>query len=60
MPYDHIADADVLNALDPAHPVTPPCTTVNAIVGGYEGLDLGAVAVRCYGCVRLAPRRATV
>src|SRR5204863_206692 len=23
MPYDHIADADVLNALDPAHPVTP-------------------------------------
>jgi triacylglycerol esterase/lipase EstA (alpha/beta hydrolase family) len=34
MPYDHIADADVLNALDPAHPVTPACTPVEPIVGG--------------------------
>jgi triacylglycerol esterase/lipase EstA (alpha/beta hydrolase family) len=34
MPYDHIADGDVLNALDPAHPVTPPCTPVLPIVGG--------------------------
>ena len=34
MPYDHIADTDVLNALDPAHQVTPACTTVNPIVGG--------------------------
>ena len=34
MPYDHIADADVLNALDPAHPVTPACTPVFPIVGG--------------------------
>jgi triacylglycerol esterase/lipase EstA (alpha/beta hydrolase family) len=34
MPYDHIADADVLNALDPAHPVTPACTPVLPIVGG--------------------------
>jgi triacylglycerol esterase/lipase EstA (alpha/beta hydrolase family) len=34
MPYDHIADADVLNALDPAHPVTPVCSPVLPIVGG--------------------------
>jgi triacylglycerol esterase/lipase EstA (alpha/beta hydrolase family) len=34
MPYDHIADADVLNALDPAHPTTPACTPVLPIVGG--------------------------
>jgi triacylglycerol esterase/lipase EstA (alpha/beta hydrolase family) len=34
MPYDHIADADVLNALDPAHPLTPACTPVLRIVGG--------------------------
>jgi triacylglycerol esterase/lipase EstA (alpha/beta hydrolase family) len=34
MPYDHIADGDVLNALDPAHAVTPPCTPVLPIVGG--------------------------
>jgi triacylglycerol esterase/lipase EstA (alpha/beta hydrolase family) len=34
MPYDHIADADVLNALDPAHPVRPACTPVAPISGG--------------------------
>jgi triacylglycerol esterase/lipase EstA (alpha/beta hydrolase family) len=34
MPYDHIADGDVLNALDPAHAVTPACTPVLPIVGG--------------------------
>ena len=34
MPYDHIADADVLSALDPAHPLTPACTPVSPIVGG--------------------------
>jgi triacylglycerol esterase/lipase EstA (alpha/beta hydrolase family) len=34
MPYDHIADADVLNALDPAHRVTPACTPVLPVVGG--------------------------
>ena len=34
MPYDHIADADVLNALDPAHQVTPACTPVLPVVGG--------------------------
>jgi len=34
MPYDHIADADVLNALDPAHPVPVPCTPVLPIIGG--------------------------
>jgi triacylglycerol esterase/lipase EstA (alpha/beta hydrolase family) len=34
MPYDHIADADVLSALDPAHPVRPACTAVAPIVGG--------------------------
>jgi triacylglycerol esterase/lipase EstA (alpha/beta hydrolase family) len=34
MPYDHIADADVLNALDPAHPLTPACTPVLPITGG--------------------------
>ena len=34
MPYDHIADADVLNALDPAHPVKPACTLVLPVVGG--------------------------
>jgi len=34
MPYDHIADADVLNALDPAHPVHPACTPVLPIAGG--------------------------
>jgi triacylglycerol esterase/lipase EstA (alpha/beta hydrolase family) len=34
MPYDHIADADVLNALDPAHTVTPACTPVLPVAGG--------------------------
>jgi triacylglycerol esterase/lipase EstA (alpha/beta hydrolase family) len=34
MPYDHIADADVLSALDPAHPVKPACTPVLPVVGG--------------------------
>jgi triacylglycerol esterase/lipase EstA (alpha/beta hydrolase family) len=34
MPYDHIADADVLTALDPRHPVTPACTPVLPVVGG--------------------------
>jgi triacylglycerol esterase/lipase EstA (alpha/beta hydrolase family) len=34
MPYDHIADGDVVNALDPAHPVTPACTPVLPFVGG--------------------------
>ena len=34
MAYDHIADADVLNALDPAHPVAPACTPVAPVVGG--------------------------
>jgi triacylglycerol esterase/lipase EstA (alpha/beta hydrolase family) len=34
MPYDHIADADVLNALDPAHPVPLICTPVLPVSGG--------------------------
>jgi triacylglycerol esterase/lipase EstA (alpha/beta hydrolase family) len=34
MPYDHIADADVLNALDPAHPVPIVCTPVLPVSGG--------------------------
>jgi triacylglycerol esterase/lipase EstA (alpha/beta hydrolase family) len=34
MPYDHIADADVLTALDPAHPQKPPCTPVAPVAGG--------------------------
>ena len=34
MAYDHIADADVLNALDPAHPVAPACTPVAPVIGG--------------------------
>ena len=34
MPYDHIADADVLNALDPAHPFTFTCTPVLPVSGG--------------------------
>jgi triacylglycerol esterase/lipase EstA (alpha/beta hydrolase family) len=34
MPYDHIADADVLNALDPQQPVTPACTPVAPVIGG--------------------------
>jgi triacylglycerol esterase/lipase EstA (alpha/beta hydrolase family) len=34
MPYDHIADADVLTALDPARPVKPRCTTVLPVIGG--------------------------
>jgi hypothetical protein len=34
MAYDHIADADVLTALDPEHPVTPACTPVAPVVGG--------------------------
>jgi triacylglycerol esterase/lipase EstA (alpha/beta hydrolase family) len=34
MPYDHIADADILGALDPAHSVTPACTPVWPIAGG--------------------------
>lgn len=34
MPYDHIADADVLNALDPAHEHAPACSAVLAVIGG--------------------------
>jgi triacylglycerol esterase/lipase EstA (alpha/beta hydrolase family) len=34
MAYDHIADADVLTALDPQHPVTAACTPVAPVVGG--------------------------
>jgi triacylglycerol esterase/lipase EstA (alpha/beta hydrolase family) len=34
MPYDHIADADVLTALDPTHPQHPACTPVLPIAGG--------------------------
>jgi triacylglycerol esterase/lipase EstA (alpha/beta hydrolase family) len=34
MPYDHIADADVLTALDPAHPQRPACTPVLPVSGG--------------------------
>jgi triacylglycerol esterase/lipase EstA (alpha/beta hydrolase family) len=34
MPYDHIANADVLTALDPHHPVKPRCTPVLPIRGG--------------------------
>jgi triacylglycerol esterase/lipase EstA (alpha/beta hydrolase family) len=34
MPYDHIADADVLTALDPQHPVRLACTPVAPVVGG--------------------------
>jgi triacylglycerol esterase/lipase EstA (alpha/beta hydrolase family) len=33
-PYDHIADTDVLNALDPAHKITPACTPVLPVAGG--------------------------
>jgi hypothetical protein len=34
MPYDHIADADVLSAPDPSHLDTPVCSTVLPVVGG--------------------------
>jgi triacylglycerol esterase/lipase EstA (alpha/beta hydrolase family) len=34
MPYDHIADADVLTALDPAHPQHPFCTPIVPVAGG--------------------------
>jgi triacylglycerol esterase/lipase EstA (alpha/beta hydrolase family) len=34
MAYDHIADADVLTALDPQHPVTPVCTPIAPVIGG--------------------------
>jgi triacylglycerol esterase/lipase EstA (alpha/beta hydrolase family) len=34
MPYDHIADRDVLNALDPADAVRPACTPVAPVAGG--------------------------
>lgn len=34
MPYDHIADADVLTALDPTHPMHPLCTPIAPVVGG--------------------------
>jgi triacylglycerol esterase/lipase EstA (alpha/beta hydrolase family) len=34
MPYDHIADADVLTALDPAHPRHPLCTPILPTSGG--------------------------
>ena len=34
MPYDHIADADVLSALDPSHPQHPACYPVLPVVGG--------------------------
>jgi triacylglycerol esterase/lipase EstA (alpha/beta hydrolase family) len=34
MPYDHIADADVLTALDPGHPKHAACTPVLPVTGG--------------------------
>ncbi len=34
MPYDHIAAADVLTALDPAHPAHPLCTPIVPVAGG--------------------------
>jgi triacylglycerol esterase/lipase EstA (alpha/beta hydrolase family) len=34
MPYDHIAAADVLTALDPLHPRTPLCTPIAPTAGG--------------------------
>ena len=34
MGYDHIADADVLSALDPTHPQSPACTPVAPVIGG--------------------------
>ncbi len=34
MAYDHIADADVLTALDPQHPEQPACTPVAPVIGG--------------------------
>ena len=34
MAYDHIADADVLTALDPRHPQHPACTPVAPVIGG--------------------------
>jgi triacylglycerol esterase/lipase EstA (alpha/beta hydrolase family) len=34
MGYDHIADGDVLTALDPQHPVQPACTPVAPVSGG--------------------------
>lgn len=34
MPYDHIAAADVLTALDPAHPRNPLCTPILPTAGG--------------------------
>jgi triacylglycerol esterase/lipase EstA (alpha/beta hydrolase family) len=34
MPYDHIADTDVLTALDPEHPQKPACTLILPVVGG--------------------------
>jgi hypothetical protein len=34
MPYDHIADGDVLNALDPAHAAKPRCGLVLPVLGG--------------------------
>ena len=34
MPYDHIADADVLTALDPAHPRGFLCTPIAPTAGG--------------------------
>ena len=34
MPYDHIAAAHVLTALDPAHPVVAACTPVAPVAGG--------------------------
>ncbi len=34
MPYDQIADADVLNSLDPAHSAAIRCVAVAPIVGG--------------------------
>ncbi len=34
MAYDHIADADVLSALDPALPQHPTCTFIAPVVGG--------------------------
>jgi triacylglycerol esterase/lipase EstA (alpha/beta hydrolase family) len=34
MPYDHIAAADVLTALDPLHPRKPLCTPIAPVAGG--------------------------
>ncbi len=49
MPYDHIVDREVLNALDPAHASSTICTPITPAVGGRGARSASAPSRRGRG-----------